>query len=135
MAPVDLSDGIDTPIAQLGPDLPNQKSRVVRGAVTITWPYSSVRRSSAFLLAESDVRLRRSKGQVRVQLHGSSAQAIVDCGLGGGDEVVLSLDGAGWVEDDSTSRPQGSLANWQLKFSEKLLIQVTGPSPEAPPPY
>ncbi|KAL1852846.1 hypothetical protein Daus18300_012009 [Diaporthe australafricana] len=114
-----------TPIAQLAPDLPDQATRKVHGEVTITWPYSSVSKSVAFLLAEPDFRLRRDKGQVRIQLNGPSAEAIGDLELGSGDEVTLDLDGVEWAKDEEPARPPGSRSDWQLKFAGKLTLKVT----------
>jgi hypothetical protein len=116
--------GVATPIAQLSPDLPTQNTRTVHGEVTITWPFSAAKQTFAFLLAERDVRLRRVKGLVRVQLHGASAQAVADLGLGGGDEITLSLSGAEWTQDDTVPRSQVSRLEWQLNFSSRLLLQV-----------
>lgn len=116
------------PIAQLGPEVPDQASRVIRGEVTITWPYSSVNQKLAFLLAEPDVRLRRNKGQVRVELHGSSARAVAELELGGGDEVTLSLDGVEWTKDDSRTRAPGTRLEWQLNYGEKVVLQVRNAS-------
>ncbi|KAK4138751.1 hypothetical protein BT67DRAFT_476935 [Trichocladium antarcticum] len=113
-----------TPIAQLNPELPDQASRVVRGQVGITWPYNSVTKTAAFLLAEPDVRLRRANGQVRVELHGPSAQAAHECGIGAGDELLLSLDGVEWAKDVSPGRIPGSRVDWQLQFSQRLVLQV-----------
>lgn len=113
-----------TPIAELDPDLPDQTSRAVTGEVTLVWPYNSATGSLAFLLADPDVRLRRNKGQVRVQLLGSSAKAVTDIRLGGGDTVALALDGVDWVKDNSVVRIPGSRVDWQLQFSEKLILQV-----------
>lgn len=113
-----------TPIAQLDPELPNQHSRSVRGEVTITWPYNRVTHTLAFLLAEPDVRLRRTKGQVRVQLHGPSAKAVADCGLGACDEVLLSLEGVEWTKDESPGSIPGARIDWQLQFNKKLVLQA-----------
>ncbi|KAL1894758.1 hypothetical protein Sste5346_005733 [Sporothrix stenoceras] len=116
-----------TPIAQLGPDLTNNFGsipRAVRGDVTIVWPYNSVSRSLAFLLAEPDVRLRRSKGQIRVQLHGASAAAVAESGLGGGDELLLSLQGASWSKDESSLKLPGSRVEWQLEFRGCIVLQA-----------
>ncbi|KAH8908666.1 hypothetical protein BR93DRAFT_925747 [Coniochaeta sp. PMI_546] len=113
-----------TPIAELHPDLPDQTSRAVTGEVTLVWPYNSATGSLAFLLADPDVRLRRNKGQVRVQLLGSSAKAVTDIRLGGGDTVALALDGVDWVKDNSVVRVPGSRVDWQLQFSEKLILQA-----------
>ncbi|EAA31865.1 hypothetical protein GE21DRAFT_7319 [Neurospora crassa] len=113
-----------TPIAQLDPELADQNSRSVRGEVTITWPYNRVTHTLAFLLAEPDVRLRRTKGQVRVQLHGPSAKAVSECGLGACDEVLLSLDGVEWAKDESPGRILGARVDWQLQFNRRLVLQV-----------
>ncbi|KAL0465641.1 hypothetical protein QR685DRAFT_538281 [Neurospora intermedia] len=113
-----------TPIAQLAPELSDQNSRSVRGEVTITWPYNRVTHTLAFLLAEPDVRLRRTKGQVRVQLHGPSAKAVSECGLGACDEVLLSLDGVEWAKDESPGRLLGARVDWQLQFNRRLVLQV-----------
>jgi hypothetical protein len=117
-----------TPIALLNPALDNQSSRVVHGEVTLTWPYNSIKNTVAFLLAEPDVRLRRVKGQVRIELRGAAAKAVAECGLGGGDNVILSLDGAEWVGDESPGRIPGARLDWQLQFMGKLALQVSMPN-------
>ncbi|KAK4225504.1 hypothetical protein QBC38DRAFT_264117 [Podospora fimiseda] len=113
-----------TPIAQLNPDLPAQSSLAVRGEVGITWPYNSVTKTLAFLIAEPDVRLRRAHGQVRIELHGPSAKSLTKCEFGAGDELLLSLDGVEWAKDTSPGRIPGSRIDWQLQFKEKLVLQV-----------
>ncbi|CAK7207881.1 hypothetical protein SEUCBS139899_010696 [Sporothrix eucalyptigena] len=125
--PVLLAGATLIPIAQLNPDQTAASGgtpRAVRGEVTIVWPYNSVQRSLAFLLAEPDVRLRRSKGQIRVQLDGPSAAAVAESGLGGGDEVLLSLAGAGWSKDESSLKLPGSRVEWQLEFRGRLVLQA-----------
>lgn len=115
-----------TPIADLNPELVDPASRAVRGVVTITWPYSLVKNTFAFILAEPDYRLRRSKGQVRINLSGPAAKAAGESGLSSSDEVLVSLDGAEWEPEQTKKRqslPNAGL-DWQLKFSDKLLLQV-----------
>lgn len=116
------------PIAQLNPDLPDQTERVVRGEVTITWPYNSVTKTTAFLVAEPDVRLRRDRGQVRIELHGPSAKAFSTCGIGAGDEVWFSLNGAEWAKDQSPGRVPGARLEWQILFNQRLTLQVCASS-------
>lgn len=116
--------GPATPIAQLNPELSNVEERVVRGVVTVVWPYSSVRGVAAFVLAEPDFRLRRNKGQVRVELSGPSARAISEIRLAGGDEVTLSLHGAEWADKDARAPITGTPLEWQLGFSSRLLLQA-----------
>lgn len=119
-----LSSSTATPIAQLNPDLPDQATRKIHGEVTVTWPYSSVTKSFAFLLAEPDFRLRRDKGLVRIQLKGPSAEAASKWELGSGDEVTLALNGVEWAKDEEPARPAGSRSDWQLKFAGKLTLKV-----------
>ncbi|PQE33676.1 telomere end binding protein [Rutstroemia sp. NJR-2017a WRK4] len=113
------------PIAELTPDLEAPGSRAVKAVVTLTWPYSSATGAVAFLLAEPDFRLRRNKGQVRVQFSGSSAKVIAKSGIASGDEVILSLDGVDWITDASVAlnATPGRGVDFELKFTEKLLLQ------------
>ncbi|RDW71484.1 hypothetical protein BP6252_08047 [Coleophoma cylindrospora] len=111
------------PIAQLTPLLAAPSSRSLRATVTLTWPYSSATGSIAFLLVEPDFRLRRSRGQVRVQFSGSSAQAVAKAGIASGDEVLLCLDGVQWLESVSETATPGRGVDIELKFTERLLLQ------------
>lgn len=113
-----------TPIADLSPDLPDQNTRAVTGEVTLVWPYNTATKSLAFLLADPDARRRRQKGQVRVQLNGPSAKTVAHIRLGAGDTVAIALDGVDWVKDSSVVRVPGSRVDWQLQFSDKLILQV-----------
>ncbi|KAL3422933.1 hypothetical protein PVAG01_04680 [Phlyctema vagabunda] len=111
------------PIAQLTPLLVAPSSRSLTAEVTIAWPYSSATDSVSFLLAEPDFRLRRTKGQVRAQFGGSSAKAVAKAGITSGDEVVLCLDGVEWLNVESTPGTPGRGVDFELKFTERLLLQ------------
>jgi hypothetical protein len=113
------------PIAQLTPDLSDPSTKCFRAIVTLIWPYSSSNSTLKVLLAEPDFRLRRSKGQVRVQFSGSSARFVSETGIGSGDEVFLSLDGVGWIKDESAGQTPGRSIDWELKFSERLVLKVS----------
>ncbi|EGR52530.1 uncharacterized protein TRIREDRAFT_119895 [Trichoderma reesei QM6a] len=112
-----------TPIAKLSPAIADTAAVVVEGVVTVTWPYSIVRKSVAFILAERDPLHRRDKGQLRVEFDGAAGKALAGSGLGGGDEVRLSLDGARWEETQASMLRPGIL-EWQLRFSNRLLLKV-----------
>jgi hypothetical protein len=112
------------PIAQLKPDLSASSATCIKAIVTLIWPYSSSNSSLTVLLAEPDFRLRRTRGQVRVQFSGSSARAVSEAGIGSGDEVILSLDGVEWTKDESVDQTPGRSIEWGLKFTERLLLQV-----------
>ncbi|KAM0591458.1 hypothetical protein ACHAP6_002238 [Verticillium nonalfalfae] len=83
-----LRAGLGTAIAELNPELQDAPKRVIRGEITVFWPYSPLRDVIAFILAEPDFRLRRDRGTVRIEFTGASAKAVADLGLGGGDEVA-----------------------------------------------
>ncbi len=119
-----LFTGESIPIALLNPSLPTAARSLIKAVVTLIWPYSSSTRSLTVLLAEPDFRLRRSKGQVRVQFLGSSAHHVFKAGIGSGDQVILSLDGVNWAKDESTKQTPGRGIEWELRFTEKLIIQV-----------
>ncbi|KAL7797598.1 hypothetical protein V8C37DRAFT_370042 [Trichoderma ceciliae] len=112
-----------TPIAKLSPAVADAASLVVEGVVTVTWPYSVVSKSIAFILAERDPLHRRDKGQLRVEFHGAAGKALADSSLGGGDEVRLSLDGVQWEENQAWMRRPGIL-EWQMKFTNRLLLKI-----------
>ncbi|RDA93445.1 hypothetical protein CP533_2656 [Ophiocordyceps camponoti-saundersi (nom. inval.)] len=113
-----------TPLAQLQPEIDDAASRVVDGVVTITWPYSSVTRSTAFILADRDYHLRSRGGQIRVEFRAAAAKALADASIGGGDEVRVSLKGAQWRKLEPQMRlPQGS-SEWQLLFESRLLLSL-----------
>lgn len=111
-----------TPIAELGPHLTNTATRATKGVVTIVWPYSTVTKSLSFVLAEPDFRLRREKGQVRVTFSGPCAKAVAEASIGGGDEVLLSLDGVEWVDNDVPG--PGKPLEWQARFPSGALLKV-----------
>jgi hypothetical protein len=123
-APALLESTSHIPIAQLTPTLAELSSRTFKAIVTLTWPYSSATGSVAFLLAEPDFRLRRSKGQVRVQFSGSSAKSVAKSGIASGDEVWLCLDGAEWLHDQAAFSTPGNGLEFELKYTERLLLQV-----------
>ncbi|KAL6700016.1 hypothetical protein J3F84DRAFT_362412 [Trichoderma pleuroticola] len=112
-----------TPIARLSPAIADAAALVVEGVVTVTWPYSIVNKSIAFILAERDPLHRRDKGQLRVEFHGAAGKALAASSLGGGDEVRLSLHGVAWEENQAWAKHPGIL-EWQLKFSKRLLLKI-----------
>ena len=112
------------PIARLNPDIPSIDSYVVHALITLTWPYNSIKKSVAFRAAEPDFRLRQDNGQVRVQLHGPAARAVAESGIGSGDEIIFSLEGAAWVSEEQQYHLSGGGIKWQLVFRDKLRLLV-----------
>ncbi|KAH9909725.1 hypothetical protein F4778DRAFT_712372 [Xylariomycetidae sp. FL2044] len=126
----DISESLrsaqQVPIAELGPDLSDTANKVVCGIVTVVYPYNSVNHTFSFILAEPDFRLRRNKGQVRINFSGPAAKAAGESGLGSNDEVRLSLQESQWEPEVSNRRQSlpGATIDWQLKISGKLILQM-----------
>ncbi|KAI9763548.1 MAG: hypothetical protein M1835_007781, partial [Candelina submexicana] len=112
------------PIAQLTPSLATPSQHSIRAVVTLIWPYSSSTRSLALLLAEPDFRLRRQKGQVRVNFTGSSAKAVARSGIGSGDEVILALQGVIWDKGGTVNTP-GKGVGFELEYRERMVMQIS----------
>jgi hypothetical protein len=112
------------PISHLRPSLSNPESQLIRAIVTLIWPYSSFIKSVALLLVEPDFRLREKKGQVRVQLQGASAAALGRTKIGIGDEILLHLEGAQWVEATPGISTPGKSVDMELLFKRRLVCQV-----------
>ena len=119
-----LDSATHIPIAELSPNLEAPASRSVKARVTLTWPFSSATGVVAFLLAEPDFRLRRSRGQVRVQFAGPCARRVAKSHISSGDEVCLSLDGVEWVQDADQASTPGRGVEFELRFTDRVLLKV-----------
>src|SRR2546430_787004 len=111
-------------ITELGRSLANAGDKEIKAVVTLLWPCSSSTRKAALLLADPDFRLRNRKGQVRVQLAGSAAQAVARSKIAIGDEVTLSLNGARWVDPTPGLLTPGNSVDVELLFEERLVISI-----------
>ena len=114
------------PIAHLEQASHDTGDSTILGVVTLLWPYSSSTRRAAILLAEPDFRLRKSKGQVRIQFAGAAAEAIAQSRISSGDEVRLSLRGARRVDAAAgiVSTP-GRSVDIELVFKRQLVCEVS----------
>ncbi|KAL8697710.1 MAG: hypothetical protein Q9224_002179, partial [Gallowayella concinna] len=110
-------------IAQLDPSI-DTSEKAVEGIVTLIWPYSISSQTFGILLAEPDFRLRRQKGQVRVQFRGSSAKAVARCDIQSGDRVTLNLSGVQWERDETVSGASGRGIEWELRFGEQIALRI-----------
>ena len=112
------------PIADVRPELPSREQKEFLAVVSITWPYSSQRGHCALLLVEPDFRLRHKRGQVRVRFAGPSAKAIGESGVEIGDEVLVSLRGARFLQEEEEIRTPGKSIDWELSFGQRLNLRV-----------
>ena len=104
-------------LSDLRSDLDNAVSRVVKGTVTVTWPYSIIRHTLAFNLVDTHAS-GTGRSQVHVEFQGRCAKEVHEARCGAGDEVTLSLDGA---ECTGTGHGKDKL---QLRFCKSVLMQV-----------
>ncbi len=120
-----LSKAKAIPIASLDPSAQESfKGISINAVVTLIWPYSSSTQCAAFLVAEPDFRLRRRKGQIRIQLKGPVARAVGKSGIGIGDAIHLGLEGAQWVTGAVTVETPGRSVDGELLFETKITLQV-----------
>ncbi|TWU73826.1 hypothetical protein ED733_005029 [Metarhizium rileyi] len=127
-----LREAVPTSISQLDVEFADAVSLAVEGVVTITWPYSTVTNSIAFILAEHNVLKRRNHGQIRLEFIGASGKAVAHARIGGGDQLRISLNGARRTKTDAKAGlPAGSL-EWQLQFTNRLLLTICRVDSEYP---
>jgi len=113
------------PIAEVRPELPSLEDKQFHAVVSIVWPYSSIKGHCALLLVEPDFRLRHKRGQVRVRFTGPSAEAVGEIGVGIGDEVIVSLHGARFIQEETEIQTPGKSIEWELLFGHKLNLRVS----------
>ena len=113
------------PIASLDPSQPIlPQDRTLIAEVALLWPYSSSTRRAALLITEPDFRLRRHRGEVRVQLHGAAASAVASSRIAIGDHVQLSLSGATWASERAAVTAPGRAVDGELLFGTELHLKV-----------
>jgi len=75
----------------------------------------------SLLVCEEDVRLRASKGQLRVEFRGASAREVDAKKVQIGDHVELSLEG---VEFETLENATPRDVPWQIVFSTRMVMKV-----------
>ena len=117
------------PIASLNPFRKVDRPASIEAIITLIWPFTSANGKAAFLCAEPDFRLRRDKGQVRVQFSKDAAKAVATSGVGIGDTIRLSLAGARWTQHDHATKTPGRSVEGEMLFNRQLRLRVsTNPS-------
>ena len=115
------------PLASLEPGVLPTGGSQIAAIVTLVWPYSSSTRTTALLLAEPDFRLRRKKGQIRVNFTGPSAQKVGSSAIGIGDSVRLDLAGSQWQPSASDVSTPGRSVGGELMYHNRLSLNVNEP--------
>lgn len=110
-------------IADLSPSL-SDTSRHILANVALVWPYSSSTGTLALLLADPDIRARKSKGQVKVIFRDGSAREVARTQVGIGDTICLALTGCEWEETGETISTPGKKIDWDLQYRKSVLLRV-----------
>ncbi|OCT52630.1 hypothetical protein CLCR_09445 [Cladophialophora carrionii] len=111
------------PIADLSPASDHASSYIV-AQVVLVWPYSSSTGTLALLLADTDVRRRKSKGQVKVVFRHGCAREVARTKVGIGDTVKLVLDDCRWTETGDLISTPGKKIDWDLEYWKQVILQV-----------
>src|SRR5271155_1145428 len=112
------------PIECLSPSSNTTSASFVEGDVALIWPFSSTTGALSILLADPNVRLRQSKGQVKILFQGACAREVARSKLGIGDTVRLSLEGAEWVHTGDVVSTPGRKIDWDLSYAQKVILEV-----------
>lgn len=113
------------PISHLSPlsTDPSGPSYVL-AQVALVWPYSSSTGTLALLLADTDFRRRKSKGQVKVVFRHGCAREVARTRVGIGDVVKLALAGCEWTETGDAVSTPGKKIDWDIEYRRRVILQV-----------
>lgn len=115
-------------IADIDHSLPLSTCQI-EAYVVLVWPYSSFTEELSWLLAERDVNLRQSTGQIKVTFHGTCAKEIAKSKIGISEDIKLGLRSAQVVEGNDQISTPGKKAAYTLHYHEAVELQVqSGPN-------
>ncbi|KAG0633197.1 hypothetical protein HOY80DRAFT_1141601 [Tuber brumale] len=109
------------PLASLAPGIHDNEPEFFVAIISLLWPFSPSSSSLSILASEKDFRLRKNRGQVRINFKGLAASAVDQTKLQIGDRVIISLEGAEFQPlDDATERD----VPWVVMYSTRLAMKV-----------
>lgn len=110
-------------IADLAPT-PLETSSHILANIALVWPYSSSTGTLALLLADPDIRRRKSKGQVKVVFRDGCAREVAQTKVGIGDVVRLALVGCEWKETGEFVSTPGKKIDWDLEYRSRVVLDI-----------
>ncbi|CAZ81201.1 unnamed protein product [Tuber melanosporum] len=109
------------PLASLAPGTYDNEPGFFVAIISLLWPFSPSSSSLSILASEKDFRLRKNRGQVRVNFTGLAASVVDQTKLQIGDRVIISLEGVEFQPlDDATERD----VPWVVVYSTRLAMKV-----------
>jgi hypothetical protein len=110
------------PLAAVTPDASDSEPAFFAATISLLWPFSASSLHLSVLACEEDFRLRRSRGQLRINFNGLSASAVDAAGIQIGDSIMVSLEGAEFEAlKDGTERD----VPWVVTFSSRLIMKAS----------
>ncbi len=111
LVPLDISEASPTTVTA---------NSLLKGLITIKWPYSSSGQKLTFLLADADIRKRASGGQVKITLLGEAAEILDQ--MESGEEISIALSNADSVTVETITEPR---LKWHITFPNGCILQVS----------
>ncbi len=125
--PADVAPTIETStqilIADISPDSDNASSYII-AQIALVWPYSSSTGTLALLLADPNIRRRKSRGQVKVIFRHGCARAVAETKVGIGDTIKLALTGCEWRNTGDAVSTPGKKIDWNLEYRRRVTLEV-----------
>ncbi|KIX98683.1 uncharacterized protein Z520_05984 [Fonsecaea multimorphosa CBS 102226] len=118
-----LNTSTQLPIADLSPSQLGFDAHIL-AQVALVWPYSSSTGTLSLLLADPDIRRRKSKGQVKAVFRNGCAKQVAKSKVGIGDTVRLALAGCEWKETGDVVSTPGKKINWDLEYNTCVLLEI-----------
>jgi hypothetical protein len=111
LVPLELSEVSPTTVSA---------NTLLKGLITIKWPYASSAQNLTFLFADEDIRKRASGGQVKVTLLGEAA-AMLDQ-IESGEEISIAPSNADSMVVEGITEPR---MKWHITFPSGCILRVS----------
>lgn len=111
-------------IADLAPNNWSALGAYIDAQVALIWPYSSSSGKFSLLLAETDVRLHKTRRQVKVTFYNGAAKATQASRVGIGDTVKLKISGCSWTQTGDVVSTPGKKIDWDIEIRDQVTLRV-----------
>ena len=115
-----LSQLVPVELLDVSPAVFATRWSVVRGVITIKWPYSSSAQKLTLLLADPDPRKRASGAQLKVTLLGPAAEFLDQIDSGEQLSIAPARGTLPLLQEEDSPR-----IKWHLTFHEGCILIVT----------